>query len=522
MRKGYISYIYMVSAAALLCGCVKGVPPEADPGTGDLVVEISSLDRTKAGTAADGDVMSNLHLWLEYGGEITAYLDDADDGCTIADDGMTATATFRDVEKGDHTMYVIANIPDGFPLDTYQSGSAIDDAFLNYVLPSVSDNEPPFASSGMPLSVKTSFPVGAGTNNVAAELVRTCAHIHLTVRNNTVDNTIILKDLALTDGNPQTGFLFGGDAIPSSASPFGPFKSVALLDGESTDVVIPHGGSHTYISQYMYETGTGGASALGFRIAGGLFTDGTTEAVVGEVKIGTKTETREVASESASTSIASTATKYLIKSNAQDSYIYYDTATSSLAVTSGLTADDIMSRSDKDYYFWTFTSTSTTTGLRNVGDTNKYVSIRTTVGISSSAVTFTRAAYSASGGFRFYYQSGQNYYAMSHNSTSLTIVSTRRSVPTDPSCYWQLYEITTETVTVDEMGLNLIGAEKYFDTTVSSLNYIGKYGTPEPLKEVWRNQDVRIVVNVHYNPASGVLYFETTDWEEDSNDTTFD
>ena len=65
-------------------------------------------------------------------------------------------------------------------------------------------------------------------------------------------------------------------------------------------------------------------------------------------------------------------------------------------------------------------------------------------------------------------------------------------------------------------------AEKYFDKTVSSLHYIGKYGTPIPLKHIYRNQDVQIVVNVHYNPASGVLYFETSDWVDESNDTTFD
>lgn len=65
-------------------------------------------------------------------------------------------------------------------------------------------------------------------------------------------------------------------------------------------------------------------------------------------------------------------------------------------------------------------------------------------------------------------------------------------------------------------------AEKYFDKTVSSLHYIGKYGNPIPLEHIYRNQDVQIVVNVHYNPASGVLYFETSDWVNESNDTTFD
>ena len=92
---------------------------------------------------------------------------------------------------------------------------------------------------------------------------------------------------------------------------------------------------------------------------------------------------------------------------------------------------------------------------------------------------------------------------------------------------FQLYPVTETTTSVPVTELNLKdnngnAAEKYFDKTVSSLHYIGKYGNPIPLEHIYRNQDVQIVVNVHYNPASGVLYFETSDWEDESNDTTFD
>ena len=78
---------------------------------------------------------------------------------------------------------------------------------------------------------------------------------------------------------------------------------------------------------------------------------------------------------------------------------------------------------------------------------------------------------------------------------------------------------TTELNLKDNLGN---AAEKYFDKTVTSLHYIGKYGTPVPLEHIYRNQDVQIVVNVHYNPSSGVLYFETTDWKDEENNTTFD
>ena len=71
---------------------------------------------------------------------------------------------------------------------------------------------------------------------------------------------------------------------------------------------------------------------------------------------------------------------------------------------------------------------------------------------------------------------------------------------------------------------NFQGATVIFDKTISSLNYINKYGIPVPLEQIRRNQDVKIVVNIHYNPNSGVLYFETSDWDvsDNNNETTFD
>ena len=114
---------------------------------------------------------------------------------------------------------------------------------------------------------------------------------------------------------------------------------------------------------------------------------------------------------------------------------------------------------------------------------------------------------------------------MSVSSGSVTTESSNNSISNNANTYLQLYPVTIDTHTDYELNLkdnNGSAAEKYFDKKVSSLHYIGKYGTPIPLKHIYRNQDVQIVVNVHYNPASGVLYFETSDWVNESNDTTFD
>ena len=132
--------------------------------------------------------------------------------------------------------------------------------------------------------------------------------------------------------------------------------------------------------------------------------------------------------------------------------------------------------------------------------------------------------YTNNKGFRFYNTySGfwTTYYSISVSSGSVTTVSSSNSISNSDNTFLQLIIPQTNT----ELNLkdnNGNAAEKYFDKTVSSLHYIGKYGNPIPLEHIYRNQDVQIVVNVHYNPASGVLYFETSDWEDEFNDTTFD
>ena len=136
------------------------------------------------------------------------------------------------------------------------------------------------------------------------------------------------------------------------------------------------------------------------------------------------------------------------------------------------------------------------------------------------------AGYSTKGGFRFYNNSrrGDYYTLQVANSGEVTTKSDQKVADVE-SCYFQLYKVTF----VEESEVKLVGpdntlADVYFDKTISSLNYINKYGTPVPLEQIRRNQDVKIVVNIHYNPNSGVLYFETSDWDvsDNNNETTFD
>lgn len=517
-----------------LSSCLSELQGDRDEvsGPSNIVLKISTKAQTKGG-ASDGDVMSNLHIWLVYNNSVKRYLSQNDAACTIS--GSTATATFKDVPRGACTIYLVANLPEGSPLpETYAVGKYIDEGFLKYVLPKVVNYEPPFGDStpGMPLSTSVSLSVGAGTNRVSAELVRTCAKLSITVRNNTTNNTIILKDLILTNKNPNVGYLFEQSdySIPGTAS-FGPFMSITHSSGETVSDVIPQGGERTYIQQYMYETATNGAADLGFEIVGGLFPDGTDKATVVNVVTGGggRKDVYKFNPNSASAqSSISDNTPYLIKSRDSDYYLYDNNG--NLKAGTLVSGEQIVDST----YLWVFSPSSSQTTIKNL-KTGKYISIDNSGNVSmsptSSSLYFSFK--SESNPFRFYngYTSGlvnitSNSYTLSVNNGDVNTIYHKGYLisltpSSDSSCYFNVYKPQTfEDRLFREDGTT--PADVYFDKTISSLNYINKYGTPVPLEQIRRNQDVKIVVNIHYNPNSGVLYFETTDWVKDNNETTFD
>ena len=477
-----------------LSSCLSELQGDRDEvsGPSNIVLKISTKAQTKGG-ASDGDVMSNLHIWLVYNNSVVRYLSQDDAACTIS--GSTATATFNDVPRGACTIYLVANLPEGNPLpETYAVGKSINEDFLKYVLPKVVNYEPPFGDStpGMPLSTSVSLSVGAGTNRVSAELVRTCAKLSITVRNNTTNNTIILKDLILTNKNPNVGYLFEQSdySIPGTAS-FGPFKSITHSSGETVSDVIPQGGERTYIQQYMYETATNGAADLGFEIVGGLFPDGTDKATVGEVSINTLSFENSFR----------TGSSFLIKSSNNDLYLYDNNGTLALQSLSSF-------NSIPKGYLWTISGNRNSATIK--GSSGNYLQL-SLIGASLGSKTNLNVS-TSSGSFQLSYTPWLTTYYLTINGSSLTTTTTS----TESNTYWKIATVESKKVT------NFQGATVIFDKTISSLNYINKYGIPVPLEQIRRNQDVKIVVNIHYNPNSGVLYFETTDWVKDNNETTFD
>lgn len=531
----------------LLTSCLNELQGDREEATGpsNIAISISAKPQTKLGTASDGDVMKNLHIWLVYGTTVKGYLCQDDAECTISGTGSTATATFKNIPRGACTLYLVANLPVDSTLPTsFGVGSTITDDFLKYVLPEVVNYEPPFGDStpGMPLSTSVSLSVGAGTNRVSAELVRTCAKLTITVRNNTTNNTIILKDLIFKDKNPNVGYLFEQSdySIPGAAS-FGPFKSITHSSGAVSDV-IPQGGERTYIQQYMYETATNGAAELGFEIVGGLFPKGTESA-----QLKTIPAHHELVGDGPVSSINSGLNEneyYLIKSSMSDYFLYYDSVNKQLKAKE-IALSSLLQMNDNDLkpYKWDI-STDGTSISEIVDASSNSINISTKGDISlTKGGKVKSAGYSTKGGFRFYNGSVNgswpNYVVNAYtlqvtNSGEVKTYPNNQSVYFYPpelsdyvaeekSCYFQLYKVTF----VEESEAKLVGpdgtlADVYFDKTIPSLNYINKYGIPVPLEQIRRNQDVQIVVNIHYNPNSGVLFFETSDWVDDKNETTFD
>ena len=509
-----------------LSSCLSELQGDRDEvsGPSNIVLKISTKAQTKGG-ASDGDVMSNLHIWLVYNNSVERYLSQDDAACTIS--GSTATATFNDVPRGACTIYLVANLPEGNPLpETYAVGKYIDEGFLKNVLPEVVNYEPPFGDStpGMPLSTSVSLSVGAGTNRVSAELVRTCAKLSITVRNNTTNNTIILKDLIFKDKNPNVGYLFEQSdySIPGTAG-FGPFMSITHSSGETVSDVIPQGGERTYIQQYMYETATNGAADLGFKIVGGLFPKGTESA-----QLKTTPAHHELVGDGPVSSINSELKEneyYLIKSSMSDYFLYYDSVNKQLKAKE-IALSSLLQMNDDDLKPYKWNISTDGTSISEIVDGSS-INISTTGDISlTNGGTIKSAGYSTDRGFRFYNSRWRYYYYTLQvgKSGEVTTYESSQKVADVESCYFQLYKVTFVEKYTSLVGPDGTLADVYFDKTISSLNYINKYGTPVPLEQIRRNQDVKIVVNIHYNPNSGVLYFETSDWDvsDNNNETTFD
>lgn len=512
----------MIVSVLLTCGCGRELPFE-DPQKGNgkesicISLKTSNEGETKAGTAKDGDVMNNIYIWIADGSDNIvykgSYVGGIAEGCSfeLAGEGKTATAVFTNVERGEYTLYVIANLPAS--LSGLKAKTTADNEFKNAVLPGLVDNEPPFKDAdGMPLSMRQSIHVGPGMNIVETQLVRVCGRIRVTVRNMTTDKNIFIQSFQLTDKNPSTGYIFHKDdhGTPDGIT-FGAFDSYKLTGTQATRCIEP-GKKDTYIDQYLYETGLTGMGKLGFEIVGGIYDGSVKSAQVVDV------ETTTYSQGTAITSGYNTTTGYLIVNNAGNYYLYNNSDNPDLETLTDPNLSELISAGafagvNIKNYLWKFTDTGNTPGLQNQGNLRYLKISNNTTSFSTNNTTTINV--NKTGGLRFYYDSSYEYYYMYAENKSLKV---SRYSSTDPTRYWKLIPVTEETITAKKLD----GALKNFSKANDSITYIDQYGLPVTLEHICRNDDINVVINVFYSPESGVLYFRVEDWTDVSNNTTFD
>lgn len=510
----------------LAFACKKENSPEViQDGTGSLVLNIGSS--TKAGTAADGDKMNNLHVWITDKSDVVvryAYWTGSDNELVVMDAShAAATVSISNINRGEYNIYIVANAPSSFTFPAVDE--TIGDFFKKFVLNLPEGRkEPAFGDGGMPLTLISSVAISSGKNIIKAELVRVCGRLRVSVRNHTTGKNIFLQSVRLGALNPDRGYLFQqeGHAVPDGNT-YGEFVSINNAEGIEVKDYIAPGTMKTVIDQYIFETGLDAVASMSLSFSGGIFAQNTVSAVVQAAKMDVYSPGAEFAGfyknnidrPNTYFIIRNSGANYFLRSNGSGMKQYYFN-----------TVNELLASNEVERYFWTFDvasyigessgyGASTVNSIKNVFE-DKYVNISTTdyapVTLSSTAQRLTIGTQPLgmlirNGDYKIYcsYTTGDD-------------VKSKINTADQNLVYWKMIPVTK----TQEDVLTFTGAEKDFHKNVSSIDYIDDFGVSVPLTDICRNEDVNIIINVFYNPEYASVYFEVSAWEEISNETTFD
>ena len=513
----------------LAFACKKENSPEViQDGTGSLVLNIGSS--TKAGTAADGDKMNNLHIWVTDKSDVVvryASWTGSNNGLVTMDaTHAAAKVSISNINRGEYNIYIIANAPSSLS-SLPAVGNTIGDTFKKFVL-NLPDGslKPDFGTGGMPLTLISSVSISPGKNVLNAELVRVCGRIRVSVRNHTSAKNIFLQSVKLGARNPDRGYLFqqNGHAVPAGTT-YRDFVSIDNGDGKTVTSYIKPGTMETVIDQYIFETGLDAVANMSLSFSGGIFAQNTVSAVVKAAKMDVYSPGKEFAgfykNNIASADyfiIRNSGANYFLRSNGSGMKQYYFN-----------TVDELLASNEVERYFWTFdvssyigdssgTGPSYVNGIQSVSE-KKYINISTTV--NDALVTLSDKQQPLiigtqdlgmlirNGDYKIYcsYTTGDDVRSKSKiNQADQNLV------------YWKMIPVTKTQADV----LTFQGAEKDFHKNVSSIDYIDEFGVSVPLTDICRNEDVNVIINVFYNPEYASVYFEVSGWTKISNETTFD
>lgn len=498
--------IFKTLAAAFLAlsaiSCAKDTPAKDKPvygeGEGNLHISFSTAGTTKAGTAQEGDIIKTGRLWLI----------DADDNVMrfySADNINVASgeATIKNIKRGVYTLCILANCKE---LDSYVTGSKIDEAFKKKLLPTISDGSAPAFTeeTGMPCSAVIHQEITVGENYVEAHLQRCVGRISIRVRNNIGDSKIAIGAVGLSQNNPSTGYLF--EPLDGSVPPTVTNLSFKELTGIKT--IAPYDTKEIYDS-YLYEIDASTAvNGITFDLLGGIY-----GAAVSDEDISIAYRTQYNFSNNLSTLGDVSGNKYLIRSvESSTRYVGY---TGSGVGTREFTEDSELEYfKDTPNYLWEFVGNSSSAKLRNV-KTGSYLdkNLNMTADVNK-AQTFTIT--NKTGKFLLGYTSSPliNYY-ITYNDTGKLSVNRNN---TGTSAQWHVRLL-------DESSIN----EPYFENAVREIprearpiHYVDKYGAHNKLEKIDRNEHITVTVNIFYNREMGEFKFEVEGWSGKDSETTFD
>lgn len=496
--------IFKTLAAAFLAlsaiSCAKDTPAKDKPvygeGEGNLHISFSTAGTTKAGTAQEGDIIKTGRLWLI----------DADDNVMrfySADNINVASgeATIKNIKRGVYTLCILANCKE---LDSYVTGSKIDEAFKKKLLPTISDGSAPAFTeeTGMPCSAVIHQEITVGENYVEAHLQRCVGRISIRVRNNIGDSKIAIGAVGLSKNNPSTGYLF--EPLDGSVPP----TVTNLSFKELTDIttIAPYETQEVYDS-YLYEIDASTAvNGITFDLLGGIY-----DSAVSDEDISIAYRTQYNFGNNLSTLGDVSGNKYLIRSvESSTRYVGY---TGSGVGTREFTEDSELEYfKDTPNYLWEFVGNSGSAKLKNVKTGSYLDEDLNMTADASNAKTFTIT--NNSGKFLFGYRGWLGTYYITYGTDKLSVE--RNNTGTSAQWYIRL---------LDESSIN----EPYFENAVREIprearqiHYVDKYGAHNKLERIDRNEHITVTVNIFYNREMGEFKFEVEGWSEKDSETTFD
>lgn len=488
-----------------------GYGPEEVVNDADVRLTISGMaEQTRAigaaGTAKAGDKMNSLTLLLVRDNNTIERRVDVPSNKTNEVSSFNAAKTeatveLKDVERGAHKIYLIANSP--MDLSAYTVGANVATLGLAEAkLATLAGTAVPdyTEAAGMPMTAVVDVMFKQGNNNVSAEVERVVGRFGLNFYNHVVDTgySVFVANAELSAFNASSGYLFNHDYTVPAGNTYRKF-----FDGASGSQKVPTSEKVTPMDTYLYETD--GAATYELSFAVGVF-QGLAAGV-------TPTATMGAAPSTENHNEIVAGHPYLMYNVTRNVYLYMDGDVLRVSAT-------VPSESYNNY-LWTF-STQNAGTIQNVG-TGRWIrrnnTTITTTNNSGQATSFTKGNVSSTDRtiyFR-YGSSGTRYFISVNNSNTVTFHTRSNNSPNSSDAYWTLREMTTQ----PQWNVSSSNVKASFYHS-APLTYINDLGSPVPLTQIKRNENLQVGVNIFYNPQTGDFNFDVVPWTNVNGDVTFD